>query len=69
MYTYAADKYPSYVTGGDPTIGFPAENDAISRNIRQYEELLNSRELMEGRALFPCDLERDCRIFCEHSVV
>ena len=30
-------------------------NDVISRNIRQYEELLNSRELMEERALFPCD--------------
>lgn len=55
VYIYAADKYAPYVTGGDPTIGFPAENDAISRNIRQYEELLNSRELMEGRALFPCD--------------
>lgn len=55
VYTYAADKYASYVTGGNPTIGFLAENDAISRNIRQYEELLNSRELMEGRALFPCD--------------
>ena len=55
VYIYAADKFPSYVTGGDPTIGFPAENDVISRNIRQYEELLNSRELMEGRALFPCD--------------
>lgn len=55
VYTYAADKYAPYVTGGNPTIGFLAENDAISRNIRQYEELLNSRELMEGRALFPCD--------------
>lgn len=55
VYIYAADKFPSYVTGGDPTIGFPAENDVISRNIRQYEELLNSRELMEERALFPCD--------------
>ena len=55
VYTYAADKYAPYVTGGDSAIGFPAENDAISRNIRQYEELLNSRELMEGRALFPCD--------------
>ena len=56
VYTYAADKYAPYVTGGDPAIGFPAENDAtISRNIRQYEKLLNSRELMEGRALFPCD--------------
>lgn len=55
VYTYAADKYAPYVTGGDTTIGFLAENDAISRNIRQYEELLNSRELMEGRALFPCD--------------
>lgn len=55
VYIYAADKYAPYVTGGNPTIGFLAENDAISRNIRQYEELLNSRELMEGRALFPCD--------------
>lgn len=55
VYIYAADKYAPYVTGGDSAIGFPAENDAISRNIRQYEELLNSRELMEGRALFPCD--------------
>lgn len=55
VYIYAADKFPPYVTGGDPTIGFPAENDVISRNIRQYEELLNSRELMEERALFPCD--------------
>ena len=55
VYIYAADKFPSYVTGGDATIGFPAENDTISRNIRQYEELLNSRELMEERALFPCD--------------
>lgn len=55
VYIYAADKYPPYVTGGNVTVGFPAENDAISRNIRQYEELLNSRELMEGRALFPCD--------------
>lgn len=55
VYTYAADKYPPYVTGGNVTVGFPAENDTISRNIRQYEELLNSRELMEGRALFPCD--------------
>lgn len=55
VYIYAADKYPPYVTGGDATIGFPAENDVISRNIRQYEELLNSRELMEERALFPCD--------------
>lgn len=56
VYTYAADKYAPYVTGGDPTIGFLTGNDdAISRNIRQYEELLNSRELMEERALFPCD--------------
>lgn len=55
VYTYAADKYPPYVTGGNVTVGFPAENDTISRNIRRYEELLNSRELMEGRALFPCD--------------
>ena len=55
VYIYAADKYAPYVTGGDSAIGFPAENDAISRNIWQYEELLNSRELMEGRALFPCD--------------
>lgn len=55
VYTYAADKYPPYVTGGNVTVGFPAENDTISRNVRQYEELLNSRELMEGRALFPCD--------------
>ena len=55
VYIYAADKYAPYVTGGDSAIGFPAENDAISRNIRQYEELLNSRELMEERALFPCD--------------
>ena len=55
VYIYAADKYPPYVTGGNVTVGFLAENDTISRNIRQYEELLNSRELMEERALFPCD--------------
>lgn len=55
VYIYAADKYAPYVTGGNVTVGFLAENDAISRNIRQYEELLNSRELMEERALFPCD--------------
>ena len=51
VYTYAADKYPPYVTGGNVTVGFPAENDTISRNIRQYEELLNSRELMEELSL------------------
>ncbi len=55
VYIYAADKYAPYVTGGNVTVGFLAENDAISRNIRQYEELLNCRELMEQRALFPCD--------------
>ena len=31
------------------------DSDCISRNIRQYEELLNSRELMEQRAIFPRD--------------
>ena len=55
VYTYATDEYTPYVTGGTNTVGFPAGNDGISRNIRQYEELLNSRELMEERALFPCD--------------
>ena len=43
------------MTGGNYNVGFLTENDAISRNVRQYEELLNSRELMEERALFPCD--------------
>lgn len=55
VYTYATDEYIPYVTGGNYNVGFLTENDAISRNIRQYEELLNSRELMEERALFPCD--------------
>ena len=55
VYIYAADKYAPYVTGGNYNVGFLTENDAISRNIRQYEELLNCRELMEERALFPCD--------------
>lgn len=55
VYIYAADKYAPYVTGGNYNVGFLTENDAISRNVRQYEELLNSRELMEERALFPCD--------------
>ena len=55
VYIYAADKYAPYVTGGNYNVGFLTENDAISRNVRQYEELLNSRELMEQRALFPCD--------------
>ena len=55
VYTYATDEYIPYVTGGNYNVGFLAENDAISRNVRQYEELLNSRELMEERALFPCD--------------
>ena len=44
------------MTGGNYNVGFLTGNDdAISRNVRQYEELLNSRELMEERALFPCD--------------
>ena len=55
VYIYATEEYVPYVTGGDVTVGFLTENDAISRNVRQYEELLNSRELMEERALFPCD--------------
>ena len=55
VYIYATEEYVPYVTGGDSAIGFLAENDTISRNVRQYEELLNSRELMEERALFPCD--------------
>ena len=55
VYTYATDEYIPYVTGGNYNVGFLAENDTISRNVRQYEELLNSRELMEERALFPCD--------------
>ena len=55
VYTYATEEYVPYVTGGDETVGFIRENDGISRNIRQYEELLNCRELMEGRALFPQD--------------
>lgn len=55
VYTYATDEYIPYVTGGSYNVGFLTENDAISRNVRQYEELLNSRELMEERALFPCD--------------
>lgn len=55
VYTYATDEYIPYVTGGNYNVGFLKENDAISRNVRQYEELLNSRELMEERALFPCD--------------
>ena len=55
VYTYATDEYIPYVTGGNYNVGFLTENDAISRNVRQYEELLNSRELMEERALFPCD--------------
>ena len=55
VYTYATDENTPYVTGGDYTVGFLTENDGISQNIRQYEELLNSRELMEERALFPCD--------------
>ena len=55
VYTYTTDEYIPYVTGGNYNVGFLTENDAISRNVRQYEELLNSRELMEERALFPCD--------------
>ena len=55
VYTYTTEEYVPYVTGGDETVGFIRENDAISRNIRQYEELLNCRELMEQRALFPRD--------------
>ena len=55
VYTYATDEYIPYVTGGNYNVGFLTENDAIRRNVRQYEELLNSRELMEERALFPCD--------------
>ena len=55
VYTYATDEFIPYVTGGNYNVGFLTENDAISRNVRQYEELLNSRELMEERALFPCD--------------
>ena len=55
VYTYATDEYIPYVTGGNYNVGFLTENDAISRNIRQYEELLNCRELMEQRALFPRD--------------
>ena len=56
VYTYATDEYIPYVTGGNYNVGFLTGNDdAISRNVRQYEELLNSRELMEERALFPCD--------------
>lgn len=56
VYTYATDEFIPYVTGGNYNVGFlTGNNDAISRNVRQYEELLNSRELMEERALFPCD--------------
>ena len=55
VYTYTTEEYVPYVTGGDETVGFIRENDGISRNIRQYEELLNCRELMEQRALFPRD--------------
>ena len=55
VYTYTTEEYVPYVTGGDETVGFIRENDAISRNIRQYEELLNCRELMEQRVLFPRD--------------
>ena len=55
VYTYATEEYVPYVTGGDETVGFIRENDGISRNIRQYEELLNCRELMEQRVLFPRD--------------
>ena len=55
VYTYTTDEYIPYVTGGNYNVGFLTENDAISRNIRQYEELLNCRELMEQRALFPRD--------------
>ena len=55
VYTYTTDEYIPYVTGGNYNVGFLTENDAISRNVRQYEALLNCRELMEERALFPCD--------------
>ncbi len=55
VYTYATEEYVPYVTGGNYSVGFLTENDGISQNIRQYEALLNSRELMELRALFPCD--------------
>lgn len=56
VYTYATDEFIPYVTGGNYNVGFLTGNDdAISRNVRQYEALLNSRELMEERALFPCD--------------
>ncbi len=56
VYTYATDEFIPYVTGGNYNVGFLTGNDdAISRNVRQYEELLNSRELMEERALFPRD--------------
>ena len=53
VYTYTTDEYAPYVTGGNYTVGFLTKNDAISRNLRQYEELLNSRELMEQRTLYP----------------
>ena len=55
VYAYIVNEYVPYVTGGDETVGFITGNDCISRNIRQYEELLNSRELMEQRAIFPRD--------------
>lgn len=55
VYTYATDEYVPYVTGGNYSVGFLTENDGISQNIRQYEKLLNCRELVELRVLFPCD--------------
>ena len=48
VYTYQADDFGNYVTGGSYTIGNPA-SDAIRQDLLAYEAILNSSEVMTQR--------------------
>ena len=53
IYTYSESESLSYVTGGNRGIGVDVSDTGRGADVRLYEELLNARELVEQRAIYP----------------
>ena len=55
VYTYPASQSVPYVTGGSYCIGNAAPDTGKGRDIRLYEAIINTREMVEQRTLYPRD--------------
>lgn len=55
VYAYPASQSAPYVTGGSYCIGTAAPDTGRGEDIRLYQAILNTRELIEQRTLYPRD--------------